>query len=69
MISTDSYVDGKKNWRDSAFLSDDGSNDDSDGSIPSLEFRDDSSSDDSSVGGASISSHVSGDDERLLAFH
>jgi hypothetical protein len=48
-------------WNDD----DDIRDDDSDGSIPSLEFRDDSSSDDSSVGGASMSSHESGDDERL----
>jgi hypothetical protein len=48
-------------WNDD----DDSRDDDSDGSIPSLEFRDDSSSDDSSVGDASISSHDSGDDDRL----
>jgi hypothetical protein len=44
-------------WNDD----DDNSDDDSDSSIPSLEFRDDSSLDDSSVGGASISSHESVD--------
>jgi hypothetical protein len=48
-------------WSDN----DDSSDSDSDGSIPPLVRRDDTSSDDSSVGSASISSHESDDQDRL----